>query len=296
MVNTNKKREQIDEMLRYIESRLDDLDMEKNDLKEFERLNNKKKVLEFNLLDRELTSLNEQIANIENEYVNSLETTNGMVEKMAQREKQIKKIETKIVELNSNLRLLDIDKKENDSEIQEILGKIGEVTAQLKEEEVNDDSEENILIQLQELKNLIGEKEKQLNTMKPRLEKVTTEEASLKTTLREKQQEQRGLLSKRGRSSQFSNARERNNWLSQEIRNLQQSIETKNRQLTNNKNAQTDLRNRITKLDEAASRLKQSEEVEHELAKVDKELSNIKLQCNELVDERKKLWREESNC
>ncbi|GME99232.1 unnamed protein product [Ambrosiozyma monospora] len=55
MVNTNKKREQIDEMLRYIESRLDDLDMEKNDLKEFERLNNKKKVLEFNLLDRELT-------------------------------------------------------------------------------------------------------------------------------------------------------------------------------------------------------------------------------------------------
>ncbi|GMF24923.1 unnamed protein product [[Candida] boidinii] len=133
MNNTNKKRDQIDEMLTYIESRLQDLDMEKNDFKDYEKLTTKKKALEFNLFDRELSNLNENIENIENEYASTIANSNGLVENLSEREKLATKIENELSELNSSLKLLQIDKRENENEIEEILSKIGELKGKISE-------------------------------------------------------------------------------------------------------------------------------------------------------------------
>ena len=65
MNQSNLKRARIDETLISIEERLKDLQIESTDLKNFQKLDKQKKILEFNIFDREYNELNESLEELE---------------------------------------------------------------------------------------------------------------------------------------------------------------------------------------------------------------------------------------
>ncbi|VEU19882.1 DEKNAAC100058 [Brettanomyces naardenensis] len=295
MNSANKKQEQIDEMLNYIDTRLSDLSMEKESLRGFEKYNDKKKVLEFNLLDREMKSLTQQIDLIENEYSDSLEESNTVVQELNKREKSIRRLQSNLAELRSNLKLVRIDKQENGTEIEDILVKIGETKARIKTLELEEASASGeAALRLEETRQSIEEKEAELEELRPRRQSLEENEEKLKDQLKKSQLDQRSLLSKRGRNDQFSSKTARDEWLTREIGGLTESLKSKREELKSLKISQDEALAKIEVKRTEKDKASDFKDLETEISKAEKDLFDMKLNCSSLIDERKQLWREES--
>lgn len=298
MSNSNKRREKIDEMLTFIESRLDDLNLETSDLKNFEKLNNLKKMLEFNIFDKELTKLNEAIEEIDANYNNSMENANQYVQDLSARETTVKTLNHEIVKLSTDRKILEIESSQTNTDIDEILSKIATVKNKLAE--LNQSSLQLGATSLEretlaELERLITEREAELMSLNPLIEDLRAQESDTGKNLAHLESRQRILLSKQGRFSQFSSKTQRDSWLKDEIKKLSHTIKSEEESLLSLENLERELQQQLSAL------VAQIDANDNQLAErrsknnqISNELEDLKLKYTSLVDERKSLWREDS--
>lgn len=64
ILDTAGRREKIEEMLRYIETRLKELEDEKEELKAYQELDRERRALEYTLYTKELQSTNETLRRV----------------------------------------------------------------------------------------------------------------------------------------------------------------------------------------------------------------------------------------
>lgn len=288
-----KKQEQIDEMLRYIQSRLDDLDMERDDLKSFEKYNNEKKVLEYSLLDREIRNLGAQIDGIDTEYTDTVEGSASLVTNLNEGEKKYNQLQDKLSDLKSNRKLVAIDRDENVKELEDICTKLGEARATLKTVQLEEASATGgLALKAEQARQAISEKEEQLAELKPELQELTTRQKSIRSELKQLKLDQRSLLSKRGRSHQFSSQAQRDNWLNGQINSVNELIESKQNELNELSSTQnTILDSKKAKVSERDALALQENE---QILALERSHAQLKQECSTLIDSRKQLWREES--
>ncbi len=89
MAETDAKRSKINELLEYIESRLAELEEEKEELKEFQDKDKERRCLEYALYQRELEEVGEALTNIEEERKKEVHGANVRRENYNDREKEI---------------------------------------------------------------------------------------------------------------------------------------------------------------------------------------------------------------
>lgn len=89
MAETDAKRTKISELLDYIESRLAELEEEKEELKEFQDKDKERRCLEYALYQRELEEVGEALEEIEEDRRNEVHGANERRELFNGREKQI---------------------------------------------------------------------------------------------------------------------------------------------------------------------------------------------------------------
>jgi structural maintenance of chromosome 3 (chondroitin sulfate proteoglycan 6) len=61
---TANKRKQIDQVVRYLEERLRELDEEKEELKKYQQLDKQRRSLEYTILDHELNDARNELASV----------------------------------------------------------------------------------------------------------------------------------------------------------------------------------------------------------------------------------------
>jgi Chromosome segregation ATPases len=89
MSDTDSKRTKINELLDYIESRLTELEEEKEELKEFQEKDKDRRCLEYALYQRELEEVGEALEEIEEDRRADVHGANVRREKYNDREKEI---------------------------------------------------------------------------------------------------------------------------------------------------------------------------------------------------------------
>jgi len=89
MAETDAKRTKINELLDYIESRLAELEEEKEELKEFQDKDKERRCLEYALYQRELEEVAEMLEEIEEDRKAEVHGANVRREKFNEREKEI---------------------------------------------------------------------------------------------------------------------------------------------------------------------------------------------------------------
>jgi structural maintenance of chromosome 3 (chondroitin sulfate proteoglycan 6) len=89
MSETDAKRTKISELLEYIESRLSELEEEKEELKEFQAKDKERRCLEYALYQRELEEVGEALEEIEEERRGEVHGANVRREQYNDREKEI---------------------------------------------------------------------------------------------------------------------------------------------------------------------------------------------------------------
>lgn len=297
MTITAQKQDQIKEMLADIEKRLDELDIEREDLKAFEKLNSKKKMLEFNIYDREMKALADQIDAIDGNYSNNAQQTEALINELEEREAKIMKLTTDLNELNSRKKILEIDLEMSYKENQDIIQEISSLNVQLKDAKLSSSSTHSINLNTEKLKAIeaeIDEKQTKLKKEEETLHSLKNEEIETKMKIDDLRQKQMTIISKKNQTSRFSSKNERDAHIKSEISSLVKSklkyekgIEILDAELSQ-------LSRSLEKEIVTKTNLEKKTNLVDSIAKLNDQIAALKSEARNLVDDRSLLWRKES--
>lgn len=299
MDETTQRRSKIDDLLKYIEERLSELEEEKEELKDFQDKDKERRCLEYTIYAREQTEINNALEEIEAHRVDGLNTNDDRRETFAQREQQIAERDEEIATLRLRLDQLNLEKIQLEQDRREQY-KI-QTNAEILIERTEEDtllSEDRRRAQEQELTDLIRTielRESALNDLFPDYEQFKEDENTNKTELEKVEAQIERLYSKQGRNARFRNKGERNRFLDGEISELQTSINERTEHKDRYAGEVTEMQNGVvSKLQEVEESRAQVEGRKGSLDELARTIAEAKTQRDTLSDRRKELWREEA--
>lgn len=301
MSNSNFKMDRINEAMEKLEEKLSDLQIESKDLKEFQQLEKNKKVYEFNIFDRSLSSLHNQIEASEAEYDDIIKSSHKDIQDLEKREASCQKLQTEIEELQSKLKVATLEREQWETDRNRVLQAAMEKEAVEKELEstissVQSDADEQTSRKKAISKALVKKEAQISNELKPELERLLAEETRLKTKLAELSTRQRLLYAKQSRFLKFSSKKQRDHWLKSEIKSIQKDLSGRRKQAETASELKMQLQEELIECTNRLDELRQSlDSGDQQLAvqNLEAEIEETKKKVTALSDERKTLWREE---
>ncbi|KAF8855900.1 RecF/RecN/SMC protein [Acephala macrosclerotiorum] len=221
MQDTNNKRAKIDETLDYIKERLAELEEEKEELRGYQEKDKDRRCLEYAFYHREQTALSEALDEIEDMRINGIEGTDDNREAFLEGEKAIAEMDIEIKQLNRQMELLKLERRQLEEDRRETSK--AQAKAELNVKNLNDGlsaTEQARTRHQQELKSVkqdIATKEAELSKILPEYTKRKAKEAEVKQNLDVAEATRTRLYNKQGRSAQFKNKAERDNFLKEQI-------------------------------------------------------------------------------
>ncbi|KAI5953278.1 SMC3 [Candida jiufengensis] len=300
MNQSNIKRQRIDEALNSIEEKISDLQIESDDLKEFQTLEKQKKIYEYNIFDREFNELNESIEEIEQNHQIILKESTKDLKEMEEREKLCTELQNTMNELDVNLNIIKIEMEQSNLDCNQLLNSIAEKETHLTELRdslsSSDERFNEINTQLIENKSQLNKITEELKKNKPHLENLQSQESELKQKLHDIQTKQRALYSKQSRFQKHGSKAARDSWLSGEISNFkdqskekEQDIQQHQSELRTKQMSQEAINERIQEINDTLN----DNETMTQVEELKTNIQNLKIRINHCVDQRKTMWRDE---
>ncbi|TID30910.1 hypothetical protein CANINC_000502 [Pichia inconspicua] len=297
MAITDQKQQQIKEMISDIEKRLDELNVEKEDLKNYDKLTTRKKMLEFNIYDRELKALSDQIDAIEDKYSISAQETDSLVNELEERENEIAHLETELNDLNNNKRMREIDLQISMKEKFDILQQISSIKIQIQEAKIKSKSLYSIESygeKIRSLKEEIKVKSELIESETAELKELKNNEHDLKSEIASLKQTQLSIISKKTQSFNFRSSKERDAHIRKEISDLVASRDKKSDLLASLQQQLESVEAKINDSRANKRKLQQQSKEDEDINKLNSQILDLKHEARDLVDERSLLWRKES--
>ena len=225
MNETDSRREQIEEVIGHIESRLEDLEGEKEELNQFQELDSQRRSLEYAIYDKELKVATDKVEALDRSKEDSSQESQLLHKKAAelkeeriQLEEESKHLTDQTKELKVKLGFLKKDQEEYGK-------KAAVLELKLKEHQDKIDSNKSRRKQatqeLQTLTKSISTAKKNLASITKAYDKYATQEEKLKHELQMQEQRLHSLHAKKGRTQQFASKAERDRHLKKKVKNCQ---------------------------------------------------------------------------
>ncbi|KAK9490227.1 RecF/RecN/SMC [Lipomyces doorenjongii] len=297
MAESNGKREKIDELLQFLEDRLNELDEEKDELREFQDKDRERRCLEYTLYERELNEINAHLDEIEDERIRNSHSNDDRFGIFAERDHAIQNLEQEITALKQQLSLLAVDKKQIDEERKDLIRTQAQSELQLRELKDNEEESERLATKRQrDLENVLQEiktKESQLAELTPRFEQSLHAETEVRKALIDAEGQQQRLYAKQGRNAQFSSKTDRDKWLKKEISDIQGTILQRE---DIRKDLDSQLQQMASQLEGVRSSINEIratlDSSHSSLEQLQTQQAEQKQRRDALQDKRKELWRE----
>lgn len=298
MTETNNKRAKIDETLEYIKERLSELEEEKEELRGYQEKDKERRCLEYTFLHREQEALAAALDQIDGNRQSGMQDTDENREAFLEGEKEMAVLDTEINQLNRQLELLKIDRRQLEEDRRETARQQAIYELEVKTLSDGKSASEQARAQRKEsLKNVrdeIARKEAELQEILPEYTSRRERETAVKTRLDAADASAGYLHAKQGRISRFRSKAERDVYLKKEIAELNTTLATHKA-------------NRMDADEEVKSVQSRIEAMEAEIAELSEQLDNFsqgkqgladqisaaKEERERLSDERKLLRREE---
>lgn len=300
MNQSDLKKLRIDETLESIASRLSDLQIESDDLKDYQTLEKQKKIFEYNIFRREDDELVAAIEDLDFQYNQLVENSQSDLSRLENREKLCVQLQDSINELKISLKVAALEKEQTDLDFNQLLKAIADKEIKLNElrnsGEISIEKQDVIKHQIEHFQSLINQGNASISQSKPRLLKLQQEELELKERLLELTSKQRAIYSKQNRFLQFRSKKDRDSWLSKEISNLRKALEAKEHDIHQSSN---EVKSRQHSLEQLSNQIEElNREINDDthiqaLAELKTKIAEQKAEITNLTDERKILWRDE---
>ncbi|BGP54977.1 Structural maintenance of chromosomes protein 3 [Rhodotorula sphaerocarpa] len=267
MDETNAKRDKIKDLLEYIQARLDELEEEKEELKQYQTHDRARRSLEYCIYQRELQDVGEMLDRIEDERNRDIDTANTRREEFNQREKELASEHADLSEERRELTKartqVDCLVRDAEDASRSSEGRRADVTSELERVEAS-----------------IAEKEKELGEeTRPAFEAKRAEQTEEQDQLDKVQVTLNGLYARQGRRGQLRTRAERDE-------HLQGLIDAKQEATASRKAREATL------VREQEETEKERQEVEAKRVELRNELDAQKAKASEYVREVKRLEEE----
>lgn len=233
--DTESKLEKIMDLLKYIEERLQTLEGEKEELKEYQKWDKMRRALEYTIYNQELEDSRKKQRELDTRRESSSVVTEKLRENLQSLVEQIKDTGRELREVRTKLQTNRDEKDALISENSTLLKEKTRLELRLKDlkEEVEGDSssKKRAMKELMNLKERIAEKQKELDAIKPQYEEQKQIEEDCTRQLSLKEQKRTELYAKQGRGSQFTSKSERDTWIQNELKSLRRNINDKKQQI-----------------------------------------------------------------
>lgn len=233
--DTEGKRTKIEDLLKYIEDRLQTLEEEKEELKEYQKWDKMRRSLEYTIYDHELKDTKKKLDELETRRESSSSVAEKLRENLQNAAEKIKKLSKELREVKSKVQSNREEKEALTQEQSSILKEKTRLELTIKdlkdEVEGDDSSRKRAERELVRLKDTISQKMALLDEIRPQYEAQKKREEECTRELSLKEQKRTELYAKQGRGSQFTSKAERDKWIQKELKSLQKAIRDKRDQI-----------------------------------------------------------------
>ncbi|KAF8706735.1 Structural maintenance of chromosome protein 3, partial [Rhizoctonia solani] len=299
MEETDAKRSKIAELLSYIATRLEELEGEKDELKEFHNADRERRCLEYALYTRELEEVANNLEQLEEERKQEIHAANTARTSFTQREEQLAALERQISSHRQTLAILGSTRPALRVDLADLTATRAKAQLAIQDlqerGEMGEQRREEMQTELETIEARAAEVEAGLAEIRPEWEEVVEQEKEEKRLMDNAQTRLGALHAKQGRISRFSSRAERDNYLRGEIKGLKtaesavvQSLNAAEEEIASLKEKTEDIHRRT-----AESR-EQVQEKGNSLTQLGEEIVQKNAKKAKLVEQRKELWREDT--
>ena len=234
--DTESKLEKINDLIKYIDERLQSLEGETAELKEYQKWDKMRRSLEYTIYTQELEDARKKQKELEEKRENSSSVSEKLRDDLNKLVNDIKDGSRDLREVKTKLQTCRDEKEALNQEHGNFLKERTRLELRLKDllDEVEGDSQSKTRAEqeLASLKVKIEENQAVLNEIRPEYDKMKQTEEQCTRDLSLKEQKRSELYAKQGRGSQFNSKSERDNWINNELRSLTKNVNEKKTQIT----------------------------------------------------------------
>ncbi|KJX99370.1 chromosome segregation protein suda [Zymoseptoria brevis] len=299
MDETHHKREKIDDLLEHIRGRLNELEEEKEELREYQDKDRERKCLEYTIHHHDQEMLQDHLDRIDGDREEGAEQNDEHREALEAGEKQLEKIDVQIAGLQQQIKLLKEEKaqyKEDRTETARAKAKAeSDVLGMQESQNAAQQAQSDRANQLRDVQALIKQHETTLAQLLPEFNAKRAEAKDLKEQVQEAESTRQRLYSKQGRQNQFKTKKERDEWLRKEVSEIHNILATRKANSMQITEDIAELESQIGQLEEDIAELRNRiENRGDEQHNVSAEIQQAAEEKARLQDQRKELWREEA--
>jgi structural maintenance of chromosome 3 (chondroitin sulfate proteoglycan 6) len=298
MEETQSKKDKIRETLTYIQERLNELDEERQELREFHDKDKDRRTLEYTMHHRDSQDLASRLDELDARRREELNASDDKQKHFFDREKLLKTLEDDLATLQHRQAM---QKAERDSLLQD-RRELARAKAEI-EALINDDDErtERVEGNREELEGRLESVNKSISTVEgelmgliPTWEESVARLNEARNTLESTKARIQILFARKGRSSQYRTQHERDVDLRQELDRLRAFEETQGARQVELQAESNAVRSEITETEAALT--EKSAELEQRRSFIEQSAQRwdeLKTQEEELLERKKALWKEE---
>lgn len=299
MDEDDKKRRKVGEVVETLEERLSNLEGEKDELKEFQKLEKEKRALEYTIYMKELHEAKEVLGKLEDDRAEETTRSNSLHSELMNVEQEINEGEDLCQTIKSSLVQSKEEHKHLDARHKSFVKAVAKQQVEVKEGEgaiaAAGEAKASAQVELVKLETDMADRRRKLAPLKEKFKAALAEEDELKGRIADSEARILALRVKSDRGNQFSTLAERDEYLSQEISNAKTVLETADLQ---RRDAVAD----VTRLEQAIESAKRSVEnrtqelapLSEQLTSEEQELAELKKERDSTYNARQAIWREES--
>ncbi|EPS40286.1 hypothetical protein H072_5892 [Dactylellina haptotyla CBS 200.50] len=299
MDETGLKRDKIDDLLKSVEERLDELEEEKEELKGYQENDREKRCLEYTILHREQVEISSAIDQIEEGRARGAENNDDALEKFREREKEIEDLGKRLVKSQQEISLRRVEKKQMDQERREYLKGRTQLELAVREyadnQSTRDQAKKRHKAEVSRLQNEIASHRGELDKLLPDYVARRAEETKIRNELDQIRAVQSRLMAKQGRMANFNSKKERDNYLKGDITQINANLM---RRQGARENIERDITSTESNIETLEGELQQTRKMRDNRAEamneLDDEVRAAQQHWEKLVDQRKTLNREEA--
>jgi len=299
MNNADHKREKVNLIINYFQERLEELNSEKEELYKFQTLDTEKRSIEYQIYDKEKTLTQKLLNKLQQNELLKDEKNEQLHHELKGIKDEMEKLQTERNKIEKNLEKTRKENKKKRKDIQAISRLI--VTLNQKKNELLENNKEfkgkkeKFSKNLNELNDEIKRKKADLNQINANFERMKAKELELRQKKDKNESILKDLYSKQAKLGHYKSKTERNNALKQNVKEHKKEMVEQEKLLKNindsNKKIDAKLNGFSVKLKEL-ERLQSS--ADSTLSNNEKLSKEYKKQRNALQNERKLVWKEES--
>ncbi|KAF2715457.1 RecF/RecN/SMC protein [Pleomassaria siparia CBS 279.74] len=299
LADTDNKRSKIDEVVASIEERLGELQEEKEELEAYNKNDRERRCLLYTIARRDEITYENKIAEIDERRQNGMAGTDNSRLLFVQNEKDIARIDTEINQLKGEIELLKEERAQLETEKRNSARTKAGIELELRGLTDGQSAAQRAMRRhettLKEVQQKIKVREDELAKLLPQYSAKKEEELNLKSQLAETESQRKRLEDKQGRTAFYSNKRQRDDALRQEIDQVMTDLATRKAVLMDTNEDIVKLRTEINTLG------KDIEELQSTIDNQSDSTMNLATQVqtardakDALTDQQKLLWREEN--